>query len=111
MKFSNKLMRLIANTCIELRSIDLSHTTLNFLEINYLVNNLSPKISKLSLKHQRNLRDEDVKALVSRCNNIEKLDLGMNGRKSASPMFSMEVVNLRRRRVSRLKSRLSLRSR
>ena len=50
------------------------------------MNNLSPKISKLCLssRYQSNLQDEHVTALVSRCNNIETLDLGRTGISSNS---------------------------
>ena len=41
-----------------------------------MVNNVSPKISKLGLRYLSNLLDEHVTALVSRCNNLERLDLG-----------------------------------
>ena len=41
-----------------------------------LVNNLTPKISKLNLGSQQCVRDEHVKTLVLRCNKITELDLG-----------------------------------
>ena len=45
--------------------------------INYLVNNLTPNISKLSLSNSP-VTDEDVATLVSRCNKLTMLYLNGN---------------------------------
>ena len=72
-------IRIIVNNCVGLRRLDLGFTYLSQAKINYLVNNVSPKISKMGLHYQRNLLDEHVTALVGRCKNLETLDLGFTG--------------------------------
>ena len=44
-------------------------------QIQALVDNLTPTILKVALGFQNNLKDEHVKTLVKRCNNITHLDL------------------------------------
>ena len=43
--------------------------------INFLVNNLTPVVEKLSLGGLPYLKDEHVKALVARCNKLSVLNL------------------------------------
>ena len=66
---------LIVDLCVELREINLDATFPSDASINYLVNNLTPKISKFSLKGS-DVLDEHVNTLVSRCNKLTTLDLG-----------------------------------
>ena len=74
-------MKHIADNCTELREVDFSfipNGTCARIPQDawvYLANNLTPKIKKLDLCGQKELKDEHGKALVSRCNKITDLDL------------------------------------
>ena len=61
--------------CAHLTELNIGDSELLDPHIQALVDNLTPTILKLSLARQGNLRDEHVKKLVKRCNNITHLDL------------------------------------
>ena len=65
----------ITKNCIGLKNIDLFATQLTEDSINFLVNNLTPQLEKLSLGNLSNLKDEHVKALIARCNKLSVLNL------------------------------------
>ena len=71
-----RLLQDLFSNCAHLTELNLSlHNFLLDPDIQALVDNLTPTILKLSLARQGNLRDEHVKTLVKRCNNITHLDL------------------------------------
>ena len=65
----------ITQNCVGLKNVDLSATGLSNDSINFLVQNLTPKVENLGLGHLLNLKDDHVKALVARCNKLSVLDL------------------------------------
>ena len=69
----------IVLTCVELREANFSQTLSGFSEeeTDFFVNNLTPKIEKLNLESAC-LKNEDVIALVTRCQSITELDLVLN---------------------------------
>jgi hypothetical protein len=67
---------MITMNCIDLKNVDFSETRLSKHSINFLVNNLSPTVEKLSLGYLDNLKDEHVKGLVARCSKLSVLNLG-----------------------------------
>ena len=79
-------LKIAVNSCIELKELNLVKKNLTEDAINFLVNNLTPKIEKLSLscigETSFSVKDEQIKTLVERCKNITSLDLEA-GRSSA----------------------------
>ena len=79
-------LKLAVDSCIELKELNLAKKDLSEDAINFLVNNLTPKIEKISLSciglTSFSVKDEQIKALVERCNGITSLDLEA-GRSSA----------------------------
>ena len=79
-------LKLAVNSCIELKELNLPKKDLSDDAINFLVNNLTPKIEKVGLscigQTSFSVKDEQIKALVERCNGITSLDLEA-GRTSA----------------------------
>ena len=66
----------IVKNCTELKELSLHRTALHVKSIDILVSNLTSKIEKLDLFDMRNLKDEHVNILVTRCNKITELNLG-----------------------------------
>ena len=66
----------IVDSCVELKQLNLAGTNLSEKSIEYLVNNLTVKMEKLSLFHLSAVSDEYIKILVKRCNRLSALDLG-----------------------------------
>ena len=60
---------------MELVEVNLACTNLSKDSINFLTNNLTRKIEKLSLCNLSQVTDRHVKALAHRCNKIKTLDL------------------------------------
>ena len=79
----------VINYCVELTELNLSSVRLCEDSLRYLVNNLTPKIMKLSLHDCRNLTDEHIKTLVTRCNKITELELG-----SCNRITNMTLTNI-----------------
>lgn len=79
-------LKLAVNSCIELKELNFSKKDITEDAINFLVNNLTPKIEKISLSciglASFSVKDEQIKALVERCSGITSLDLEA-GRTSA----------------------------
>ena len=65
----------ITKNCVGLKNVDLSSTGLSKESIIFLVNNLTPEVKKLNLDRLRNLKDEHLKVLVTRCNTLSVLNL------------------------------------
>ena len=74
-EFNVEAMKQIIHNCTELREVDLSFIPIPPDTLDYLAKNLTPKIKRLNLYYQRELTDEHVNALVSRCNKITDLNL------------------------------------
>ena len=68
-------IQMITINCLDLKNVDFSETRLSKDSIKFLVNNLTPKVEKLSLGYLENLKDEHVKDLVTRCNKLSVLNL------------------------------------
>ena len=76
-------MKHIADNCTELREVDFSSIPSTIIcgsripqdALDYLANNLTPKIKRLNLSYQPKLTDEHVNTLVSRCNKITELNI------------------------------------
>ena len=66
----------IIDNCVNLKELNLYGTNLTGLQLEYLANNLTIEIAKLSLQSEENLTDEHVKSLVGRCKKLTALDLG-----------------------------------
>ena len=89
-------MKHIADNCIELREVDFSSIPKGTCAsripkdaLDYLANNLTPKIKKLNLFYQKELTDEHGKALVSRCNKIPELNINAT---SISKLTLMSII-------------------
>ena len=67
--------KVIIDDFTELKELNLFDTDLSIQSVDYLVNNITTKIEKLSLRSLYFVRDRHVKTLVKRCKNITELDL------------------------------------
>ena len=74
-QFNVDVMKQIICNCTELRELDLSFVPIPPDTLDFLAKNLTPKIKRLNLYYQRDLKDEHVNALVRRCNKITDLNL------------------------------------
>ena len=71
----NKMKPLIDN-CVQLKELNLRGARITEEAVDYLVNNLTPNIEKLSFANLDHLiGDDEIKILVSRCKNLNSLDL------------------------------------
>ena len=68
-------IKLIFEKCTELNEVNLNKTNLPEDSINVLVNNLTPKVEKLSLWGVFSVQDEHITTLVQRCNRLLVLNL------------------------------------
>jgi len=62
-------------TELNIEALEINKNRLLDVDIQALVNNLTPTILKVALGLQKNIQDEHVKKLVKRCNKITHLDL------------------------------------
>ena len=69
-----ELVQMIIDSCVNLIEVNFSNTKLDQESINYIVNNLTPKVETLSLG-DISLHDNHIEALVQRCNKLKFLDL------------------------------------
>ena len=65
----------IIDHCVELEELNFCQTRLSEGSIDYLVKNVTPKVSKLCLCNNRAVRDEHICILVGRCANLTELHL------------------------------------
>ena len=82
----------IVKNCVNLTELNLGSVNLFENSLHYLVNNLTPKISKLSLRGCGNsqiITDEHVKTLVTRCNKLTELNLS-----SCYKLTDMTLTNI-----------------
>ena len=85
----------IVKNCTKLKELSMHETTLHVKSIDILVSNLTSKIEKLDLFGMRNLKDEHVNILVTRCNKITELNLGgWNSTTRQSLSFIIENLKL-----------------
>ena len=57
------------------RDVESSNNFLSSESVSFFIENLTPKIMKLSLLNQNNVRDEHVKTLLTRCNRITEFNI------------------------------------
>ena len=73
-------MKLLIDRCVQLKELNLRDADISEEAIDYLVKNLTPNIEKLSLANQEYfIGDNEIKTLVSRCKNLNSLDLRNTG--------------------------------
>ena len=65
----------IVQHCVELTEFNLASTNLCRDSLNFLANNLTPTVVKLSLQNLKQLQDKHVCTIVKRCNKMTALDL------------------------------------
>merc|ERR1712228_560509 len=65
----------IIDQCVELEELTFCQTRLSEGSIDYLVKNVTPKVSKLCLCTNHAVRDEHIRILVGRCANLTELHL------------------------------------
>ena len=65
----------ITQNCVGLKNINFYNIGLSKVSISYLVNNLTSEVEKLGIGSLIELKDEHVKALVTRCNKLSVLNL------------------------------------
>jgi len=69
-------MKPLIDNCVQLKELNLRDADITKEAVDYLVNNLTPNIEKLSLANLEHLiGDNEIKILVSRCKNLNSLDL------------------------------------
>ena len=68
-------IKLVVKNCVELKELNVRKTDLSEDAIDFLVNNLTPKIEKLDLFCMAKANDEQIKTLVERCSKITSLHL------------------------------------
>ena len=76
--YHTELVQDLLTNCAYLTELNISTYSVMLLDrdlIKALVDNLTPTILKVALDNQDNLKDEHVKNLVKRCNNITHLEL------------------------------------
>ena len=68
-------LKTVVKICVELKELNVRLTDLSEDVVDFLVNNLTPKIEKLNLFSMAKANDEQIKTLVERCNKITSLHL------------------------------------
>jgi len=61
---------IITSNCVNLKEVNFAKAQISESAINYLVENLTPNLEKLSLLCQSQITDKHVWALVNRCNKL-----------------------------------------
>ena len=69
----------IIDQCVELEELTFCQTRLSEGSIDYLVKNITPKVSKLCICTNQAVRDEHIYTLVGRCTNLTELNLKNTG--------------------------------
>ena len=91
-------IQFIINNCNEVTVLNLQRyrndeDVLSEESINYLANNLSEKVEKLSLGYQRFVKDEHVMKLIRRCKRLTELNL--NGTSISPNSLTCIIENLK----------------
>ena len=92
--------------CDELKELNLTSTNLCRDSLNFLANNLTPTIVKLSLQNLKYLNDKHVSVLVKRCSQIKVFDLCHTSIKSMANIIkylnsTLEELDINRTIVTR----------
>ena len=77
--------------CDELKELNLTSTNLCRDSLNFLANNLTPSIVKLSLQNLKYLHDKHVSVIVKRCSQIRTFDLCHTGKAINRSMFYLNA--------------------
>ena len=77
--FGLSIIQPFIDQCVELEELTFCQTRLTKLSIDYLVKNITPKVSKLCLCTNQAVRDEHIRILVGRCPNLTELNLKNTG--------------------------------
>ena len=98
----------IVQHCVELTEFNLASTNLCRDSLNFLANNLTPTIEKLSLQNLKHLQDKHVSTIVKRCNKIRTLDLSHTSIGSVDNIVrnlnsTLEEIDVNRTNVPRTK--------
>ena len=72
---STKSLQVIVMQCAKLQEISFEYLKLDQNALNQIVTGLTPGIEKVSLAGNKELTDEHIETLVSRCNKITALDI------------------------------------
>ena len=72
---STKSVQVIVMQCTKLQEISFEYLKLDQNAFNQLVSGLTPGIEKVSLAGNKELTDENIETLVSKCNKITSLDI------------------------------------
>ena len=84
----------IFKNCVELNEVNLCNAKLSKESLDFLVENITPKIEKMSLVcATKHLNDDHVKSLVTRCKKLKELDLGHGKNKSISDASVVYITN------------------
>ena len=94
----------IIDQCVELEELTFCQTILTGLAIRYLIKNISPKVSKISICNNlavRHIKGPHIHALVGRCETLDLFRTVMNKLEKFSPNvrnedFEAELQNFRR---------------
>ena len=68
--FDLESMMIITSNCVNLKEVNFAKAQISESAVNYLVENLTPNLEKLSLLCQSQITDKHVWALVNRCNKL-----------------------------------------
>ena len=101
--------KVLVKHCVELREFNLESTNLSRDSLNFLANNLTPMIVKLSLQNLKHLQDKHVSTFVKRCNKIRTLDLSHTSIESVVNIVhylnsTLEEIDVNRTNVPRTKT-------
>ena len=73
--FGLSIIQPIIDQCVELEELTFCQTRLSQGSIDYLVKNITPKVSKLCLCTNEDVKDEHIHTLVGRCTNLTELNV------------------------------------
>ena len=67
-------VKLIITICVELTELSITYTNLSQESIDFICENLTPKIEKLDISWDNDFDDRQLKILLNRCNKLTELD-------------------------------------
>ena len=71
---SLEAVKLIVTLCVELTELSITYTKLSQESIDFICENLTPKIKKLDISWDNDFDDRQLKILLNRCNKLTELD-------------------------------------
>ena len=74
-KLNSESIKAIVLNCVELKEANFKSQIVLDRDVEFFVNNLTPKIEKLNISDNEGFNDEHIESLFKRCNNITELDL------------------------------------